>query len=386
MSKTPGLGGLGAKQPDGGKCSCCGGKCTDPIECTKRKGCGKCKKPQLHSAFNCPHHTDFPIYDKQFCDQFFDYEHEFSDCPNRKDNFCQLCGHDHLKAKCPFKSGAKADNLSDEQINQFTRKHRQTYLENPARKKRTSSKPAMSSPTSSSQRQVASQNLPESPRNSQPGLPIIVKGSSAPKISEEDLIAARRKKWEEAEKLLPKRQVGQSPNVGGEKIKANFFEVKIDAKASLYRYAIILGELKKKDDDHSNDTAIVQDENDAITVRTKKDDKRKLRRETKCHLIGRLLEENEPHNQDYATDYDSVIISAGPLYNNSANELSQITETPHWLSSNPNQPNNRLIQSQVKFLGMVNAEGLATHVRGGKYLQDIVNELKALNIVFLEGN
>jgi hypothetical protein len=300
-------------------------------------------------------------------------------------NACEVCGHnDHKRLKCPIVPGGKLTGLtlSEFQYDQFTPEYHKKYLRERA-EELLSAKPATSSPTSSSQRAGASQSPPKSPRNSQTGLPIIDKGSSAPIASEEeDLVVARRKRWDEAEKILPKRQVGQSPHAEGETIKANFFEVKIDAKASLYRYAIILGELKKKDDDQSNDAAIVQDENDAITVRAKKDDKRKLRRETKRYLIDRLLTENPPHNQNFATDYDSVIISAGPLYNNSANESHQVTETPHWLSSNPNQPNNRLIQSQVKFLGMVNNEGLAAHVKDGAYLQDIVNELKALNIVF----
>lgn len=96
--------------------------------------------------------------------------------------------------------------------------------------------------------------------------------------------------------FLPKWQLGQSLNAGGEKLKAKFFEVKIDTKASLYRYATILGRTQEGRWP-VNETATAQAENVVITVRAKKDEKRKLRKGTKRYLIDRLLTENAPRTK-----------------------------------------------------------------------------------------
>jgi len=135
----------------------------------------------------------------------------------------------------------------------------------------------------------------------------------------------------------------------------------------LFWYAIIIGDLR-----NSTTNASTQ---------AHEEDKRKLKKETKRALIQRLLEENPPDSKHFSTDYDSVINSVGPLFNGSAETLNQVTDTEHWLSSHRARPNNRIIKSQVKYLGNVNTTGLLAHVTAGAELKELVNELKALNVI-----
>jgi hypothetical protein len=221
-----------------------------------------------------------------------------------------------------------------------------------AKKKPTPAKPPTSSPTSSSQRQGASQSLPKSPRNSQTGLPVIAKGPGTPKTpAEEDPIAARRKKWDEAEKLLPKRKLVKSQSAGDkglEQIKGNFFKFGIISTINLFKYSITLGDTRQKDED---------DLDEDPKTKGKKDDK-----------------------GNWATDYDSIIVSKGPLYQEAAETFGNVTETPHQCTGRGGA-DKVLVKSYVTCLGEVNLEGLKGHVEEQVQLDNLTDVLKCLNII-----
>jgi len=388
MSRNPGLGALGAKQPDGGKCSCCGRNCPEPIECPKRKGCGKCGTPQLHHASKCE--KPYPKYDEQVCDECLGDYHEVSQCSSRMGNVCELCGHsDHKRSKCPIVSGGKLTGvkLSASQYDQFTRKYREKYLEE-HEEEPLSAKPSTSLPTSSSQRQGASQSPPISPRISQTALPINVKGSNASiTLEEEDPIAARRKKWDEAEKLLPKRKLITPPkpqNTEGEtldQIKANFFKFDIDPKVKVFKYSITLGDTRQKDEGNVDENAKTKSkEDDKGNQKGNGKDKRKLKRETKRFLIESLLDSNPPLHNNWATDYDSMIVSSGSLYQDAAESSGNVTETPHQCTGRGGV-DKVLVKSYVTCLGEVNLKGLKRHVEDQIELDNLTDVLKCLNII-----
>ena len=91
--------------------------------------------------------------------------------------------------------------------------------------------------------------------NTQAGLPILTKKGEAAENLDEDLDAARRRKWAEAEKKLPRRVPTDAENATNtdSDIKANFFEISINPKVKLFTYSITLGEIGRKQSVDSKD-------------------------------------------------------------------------------------------------------------------------------------
>jgi hypothetical protein len=201
------------------------------------------------------------------------------------------------------------------------------------------------------------------------GLPIIVKvpGTSA---YENDPMAARRMKWEEAEKGMPKKPPGQPQSTESYPIKGNFFKFEINPEIKLFRCSITLGDTRKKDSAAPNDKMKGTDT-----------DKRKLKRETKRFLIESLLKANRPPHDNWATDYDAIIVSKGPLYDNSASSPGQITETRHYCTGPGGTLEEVLVESYVTYLGGVNLKGLKDHVEKRSELENFTDILKSLNII-----
>ena len=303
---------------------------------------------------------------------------------------CEICGHnDHKRPKCPIVPGGKliGVELSESQYDQFTPEYRKKYLRERA-EKQLSAKPSNSAPTSSYHRAGASQSPPKSPQNSQTALPINAKGSSAPAtLEEEDPIAARRKKWDEAEKLLPKRKLIKPPkpqNTGGETlegIKANFFKLDIDPKVKVFKYSITLGDTRQKDEVNLDENAKMKsNEDDKGNQKGNGKDKRKLKRETKRFLIESLLDSNPPLHNNWATDYDSTIVSSGSLYQDTAESSGNVTETPHQCTGRGGV-DKVWVKSYVTCLGEVDLKGLKHHVEGQLELDNHTEVLKCLHII-----
>lgn len=289
-----------------------------------------------------------------------------------------MCGHGgHRKQKCPVVPGGTVpDNLNVNVLNQFTPNFRERYLATQAK----ITPPAINNPTSptSSSQGPAVIKSPPSPRSSQSGLQSLVKGAGALGLGEvEDPMTARRKKWAEAEKKMPRRQNGQPQSSKTEKIKANFFEITIDPKVKLCKYSITLGGTNEKDSD-SSDTMTTED---GEKTQAEQMDKRKLKRETKRFLIGGLLKENPPLHKDWATDYDSIIVSRGPLYEKSTLSLDQVTQTRHYRTGRGKDPKQVLVESHVTYLGEINLQGLKNHVEKISEFDNTFDVLKSLNII-----
>jgi hypothetical protein len=304
---------------------------------------------------------------------------------------CEVCGHsDHKRSKCPIVPGGKLKGvpLSDFQYEQFTPEYHKKYLRERA-EAQLSAKPSTSSPTSSSHRAGTSQNSPKPPRDSQTALPINVKGSSAATTleEEEDPMAARRKKWDEAEKLLPKRKLIENPkpqNSGGEtldRIKANFFKFDIDPKVKVFKYSITLGDTRQKDEVNLDESAKTKsNEDDKGNQKGNGKDKRKLKRETKRFLIESLLDSNPPLHNNWATDYDSIIVSSGSLYQNAAESSGNVTATPHQCTGRGGV-DKVWVKSYVTCLGEVSLKSLKRHVEVQLELDNLTDILKCLNII-----
>jgi hypothetical protein len=99
----------------------------------------------------------------------------------------------------------------------------------------------------------------------------------------------------------------------------------------------------------------------------------------KRQLIDQLLDANRPIDQIYATDYESTIVSKGPLYPN-FDIVLDTRKTPHPRSkhSNTSAP---AVESSITFLGLVNVSGLNKHVSSTAFLENPEYELQALNII-----
>jgi hypothetical protein len=217
-----------------------------------------------------------------------------------------------------------------------------------------------------------------SPRSSQSGLQSLVKGAGALVLGEVgDLMTARRKKWAEAEKKMPRRQDVQPQSSKTEIIKANFFEITIDPRVKLCKYSITLGGTNEKDSD-SSDTMTTKDGEKA---QAEQKDKRKLKRETKRFLIEGLLKENPPPHKYWATDYDSIIVSRGPLYEKSALSIDQVTQTHHYRTGRGKDSKQVIVESHVTYLGEINLQGLKNHVEKRSEFDNTSDILKSLNII-----
>jgi len=192
-----------------------------------------------------------------------------------------------------------------------------------------------------------------------------------------DLMAARRRKWAEAEKKMPKRQNVQPQSSKTEIIKANFFEITIDPRVKLCKYSITLGSTNEKDSD-SSDTMTTKDGEKA---QAEQKDKRKLKRETKRFLIEGLLKENPPPHKYWATDYDSIIVSKGPLYEKSTLSIDQVTQTHHYRTGRGKDSKKVIVESHVTYLGEINLQGLKNHVEKRAEFDNTSDVLKSLNII-----
>lgn len=102
---------------------------------------------------------------------------------------------------------------------------------------------------------------------------------------------------------------------------------------------------------------------------------------TKRFLITGLLAANAPDHENWATDYDSIIVSNGELYNNSALALSQVTQTPHLCTGRGNDSEPVRVDSFVTYLGQINLKGLKAYVENGSDFEDVADVLKSLNII-----
>jgi hypothetical protein len=135
-------------------------------------------------------------------------------------------------------------------------------------------------------------------------------------------------------------------------VKANSFRLNLDSKVQLHRYSITLGEIEYKSRGGDRNGAGGQTQTKTPT-----------NRDTKRALIESFLTapNSKPMHSNWATDYDSTIISVGQLYPGSSSKLNQVTFKDHPRMGRPGEGNLQLTSS-VKFLGIVGTAALNSYV------------------------
>ena len=319
---------------------------------------------------------DYLFWHSQKCDHCKAEDHEAQHCKSLENGpaggHCNICGHgDHAWKKCRLvhmKKLEKPKNLTPAIYDYFTPLFRAKYAPQEEATLSGKSDPVAASPGSG---MLAS-------------IPIRSVGSSsatAPNPSKqeesenvvEDPRAAQLRLWALAEKQLPKLPAGKSPVLDDENsavVKANFFEIKLDANVGLFKYSI----------------TIEQQRPPSTGPQPEKKDTRRIKRETKRFLIEDYLRRNPPSHQDWATDWNSTIISKGQIY--SENKLGLVLQAPSSnsttaQSTNVNRPARLPLMTSLQLVGRVDLAGLKHHVEGkGQKPMEIPDEgLNALNIV-----
>lgn len=327
----------------------------------------------------------YPPHNEQKCDHC-GKNHEAKKCKAEINGrvagiHCKSCGHgDHEKEDCPLvPQGKKGFDMPDDIIEQFT----PSFYEMTKKKKNkmmpeTQATPSTPSIPSTPPGSLGTRGLPIQTKSSPPKVGSPKKDSNTEGAATEKkgsrVSEAQQKRWVEAEKLMPRpdpeEKAASSSTDKPLKIEANFFKIEIDSKIQLHRYSIILGEA---------------DARGPVIKRFAKDGTelpelvRKVKPETKKYLIQELLKAHPPHT-DWATDYSSMIISAGPLYKGSANLVGQETKTPH--PRTPKRPNDRppVVDSSVRFLDIVDINRLNKHLAGKDHDYNPHADFEALNI------
>ncbi|KAI9054501.1 hypothetical protein LZ554_001659 [Drepanopeziza brunnea f. sp. 'monogermtubi'] len=347
------------------------------------KGCAKCGVPADHKASQCKR-ADYQPYDQQTCDQCFQEGHEYEQCTDHINPPCRACGHgDHQSnpnKSCPLTKNVPYAELPDAKINQFTPSYRAKALAAIEASKNLQS-PNAKSPPKSPPTGSLSRNLSLRPKSASKSISSPSQGSPrqtapAKQVEEDDPKLAQLKSWASAEKSMPsKRSTAKNSEGKNADILANFFEIKLETPR-LQQYSITIEEERLSGDSYGDEDGLGPD--------FKR--KRRVKKETKRFLIQNYLSKNKPAHGNWATDWDSTIISVGSLY--PPEKLGVLIEppaappNPHKSNKPPRVPPPRLLTS-VSLVGQVDIAGLKDHVGGDgkKSMENPGEVLKALNII-----
>lgn len=278
-------------------CPLCPNQSHTPNDCKKKKGCANCGIAANHRPSSCK--VAYKPYDKQLCDECLSNDHEVKDCKDFMGRACSICGHgDHTntaKKSCALLGAKSVLDISDDILDQFTLSCRRAVkirATTPAPAPKGSPAKGRTSPTSPTKAGSSSLAIRTGRDSAESGTP----------DDDEDPKAAQLRLWAAAEKELPHKKTEKTADGVSVAIKANFFEIKLDEKVKLVKYSIII--------DQKLPGVTV-----ASATPANPNDKRKIKRETKRFLINHYLTfGNRPSHNDWASDYDSIIISKGPLY------------------------------------------------------------------------
>lgn len=130
-------------------------------------------------------------------------------------------------------------------------------------------------------------------------------GESSSSASSTQLTPEKQRKirWDQAATTLPHRQRAPTRK-DAEDVQVNYFKFTLDDSVSLYQYIIIFGSLGDAEGAGSKPS-------------NTSDEDRKLSRSTRRFLAKELITANERvqnWTSNWACDYKSIIISAGPLF------------------------------------------------------------------------
>ncbi|KAI9651394.1 hypothetical protein NHQ30_001436 [Ciborinia camelliae] len=279
--------------------------------------------------------TPYPPYDQQVCDNCLAREHENRDCTVTTTRVCKSCGHKVCpKNKCPELGKKKISEITEEIADRFTPKARQAWLENygPHSKRALMTKTQAESSTAAAE---------------------------FDNRTEEERLQSS---YDEEAQNMP--EPASSPAWDSStKINANFYKITLGGKAQICKYSICL------------DTIIPRGKTQAEAIVP-------TRPETKRYLITKLLEANQAgfETSNWATDYESFIVSDKPLNGHALDETGFSILTPHTRSGSGG--NSIDMSSSLKYLGLVKIQALMDHVTSkDKPLDHPEEELKFLNII-----
>jgi hypothetical protein len=378
-------------------CSFCGEDSPDhePYDCYEVKGCAKCGSPQKHTAQDCALKR-YPDYTDQCCDICFTVGHESKYCKRVHITIrrgCSRCGHgDHEKEGCPLaktedgvvikkignvpynlavqftprcyavwvQKGGQADpaaleTSTPQSTSSLTHPHRSalatTAIQSisaqaiPHRTGSASRNPPSTPPKGSPTKHASGDSTPNSsPRGTrETGSSVMAIGREVPS------------EYEQMELSMPKfvaTKISQSND-----ILANFFQMTIKPNVRLYKYSIKLGLIDKR-------------------IPTK--------RELKHFLVHSILTSNgsRPSHDSWATDYESIVVSAKPLYPDGDLD-GNITSKSFPRNTSPTETED--FTCSIRQLGTVNFKPLLDHLEGGgnKHLSvaKVDLELHLLNMI-----
>lgn len=178
--------------------------------------------------------------------------------------------------------------------------------------------------------------------------------------TEDDTEAQLQEEYWKAETTMPKmpsKVGGGAHPARADKAETNFFKIGVDFKAKLYKYSITLDKVGDK-------------------VPTNRDYKRKLVRMIFEHS------DSKPQHDKWASDYETLVISAGELFPNSLVpnfDFKRITTGAG--ESEPGKLGRVRFTCAFRFLGEVDLHGLDEMFTKGVNFQGLEDVIRALNIV-----
>lgn len=198
----------------------------------------------------------------------------------------------------------------------------------------------------------------------------------------------REAEWKKTEKNLPGKQNVTASKVSVDAL-ANFFDVTLlDINIKLCKYSVVVelvGQPKHKFPSKFQDSkgkvpakksaalnlsaesAKAKAKEDAIAAAADVEkQKRKIKRDTERREITRFLAQYPVLHKNWASDYESEIVSVGPLWSKIPIELQD--ETPRVICN-------------VADIGTVDLKSLKNHVMGTSQSATLASEFKTLNTI-----
>ncbi|KAH6666296.1 Piwi domain-containing protein [Halenospora varia] len=325
---------------------------------------------------NAAQSTLYPPHNEQRdCEAGHKAGHEAKECRDEFIDWCKSCGHGHHKQNnCPLvPKGKKRIDIDLEIANTFTPIFWKKYCE----ETRKAGRPVDTSPSSSQNPMASALETFQTRENGESSTqPDTTDLQDKKPLSKEEIEAEKRRQWDKAGRSLPHR-VKETRKPGELEVNANFFEVTFSEKIPLYRYSINFEDKKSKIDgsqlEDPENTA--EGEDPGARPDSEASVKPKVKRETKRFLIEKLLTTFRLRTDKWATDYDSIIISAAPLFENSEDQDYVV------LDSDCGGELNAKWRLLITFRGQFNLTKLKTYVDKGENYNNLNNDLQSLNII-----
>lgn len=332
-----------------------------------------------------PDHSDF-VWTERPCDHCGSAEHEAQGCkdPTSRDLMldklgahCLFCGRGmHSKPDCPMVKQMKVKErtintpFTKKELDEMTPKYRRKQLiQMPglmihAAATVQSATTSMGESSLSVRKSLSKSNTASTASDSAVAHP--------PTLTAEAAEAAQLDRWKLAEKDVAAKLKAKGSWDNKKEARANFFEIKIDSPTlDLWKYSITVRRTPKSD------------EMQKTKAETEKESRR-IKRETKQFLINDMLTQHPPSHGNWASDYQTTIVSVGPLYKDSAYIGIDYTYSPDPVGNSKRKeyvaPFSTLIEAGKRIdMGLLQKHVQSKNV--GDAMESPDDLLKLLNII-----